>query len=60
MENIRKVRNNLLAQSDWTQLSDVALTEDQKSDWKKYRQELRDLPENCDPKNPIYPSIPIL
>lgn len=46
MMEIRKKRNDLLAQSDWTQLQDVQsiLSEEQKYRWKKYRQDLRDLP----------------
>lgn len=38
-------RNNLLAQSDWTQLPDTPLSEAQKTAWSNYRQALRDLPE---------------
>ena len=36
-------RNSLLKQSDWTQLSDVPLSEEAKNLWKKYRQYLRDI-----------------
>ena len=47
----RGIRDELLMQSDWTQLADVSLTEEQKIAWAIYRQELRDLPENTtDPK----------
>ena len=41
---IRQQRDNLLAQSDWTQLSDCKLTNVQINDWKIYRQSLRDVP----------------
>ncbi len=41
---VRTRRNNLLSQSDWTQIQDVSLSEDQKNNWKIYRQKLRDLP----------------
>jgi len=50
-EELRMLRNSILQQSDWTQLSDTQLTEEQKELWRIYRQELRDLPENVeDPK----------
>ncbi len=41
LENLRRERNNLLSQSDWTQNRDVTLSND--ADWKTYRQELRDI-----------------
>jgi len=39
--DVREVRNRKLAQSDWTQNRDVALSND--ADWKTYRQALRDI-----------------
>lgn len=38
-------RQSLLAQSDWTQLSDVltAMTPEKLQEWKTYRQALRDI-----------------
>ena len=39
--NLRIERNSLLSQTDWTQNRDVTLPND--ADWKKYRQELRDI-----------------
>lgn len=38
---LRDVRNQILAQSDWTQNRDVTLSND--ADWKTYRQALRDI-----------------
>jgi hypothetical protein len=38
-----QVRNFLLIQTDWTQVSDNALTQEEKDAWKVYRQALRDL-----------------
>lgn len=38
-------RDKMLQESDWTQLPDVPLTEEQKTAWATYRQELRDIPE---------------
>lgn len=50
-QEFRKIRNYKLSESDWTQLSDAPITEDQKNAWQVYRQALRDLPENItDPK----------
>lgn len=37
-------RNNLLAESDWTQLPDSPLSAGDKIAWATYRQKLRDLP----------------
>ena len=39
----RDMRNRLLMQTDWTQLSDAPLTDTQKKAWADYRQLLRDL-----------------
>lgn len=41
---LRRTRNRLLAQSDWTQISDSPLSDEQKQAWVDYRQALRDLP----------------
>lgn len=38
---LRARRNEMLAQSDWTQNRDVTLSKD--ADWKTYRQSLRDI-----------------
>tara|TARA_Y100001938_G_scaffold38034_1_gene52518 strand:- start:307 stop:828 length:522 start_codon:yes stop_codon:yes gene_type:complete len=40
--SIRRERNTLLSQSDWSINSDSQLTEDEVTKWKAYRQELRD------------------
>lgn len=43
-ENItRGMRDNLLANSDWTQMPDSPLNNEEKTNWQTYRQELRDL-----------------
>jgi hypothetical protein len=47
---LRKQRNALLAESDWTQTSDNALSSDKKTEWETYRQALRDLPAKAKPK----------
>lgn len=41
----RKIREKLLAESDWTQVVDSPLSEFDKLKWAAYRQELRDIPE---------------
>ena len=38
---VRQVRNQKLAETDWTQNRDVTLSND--ADWKTYRQSLRDI-----------------
>ena len=44
-DTIRVERNKRLADSDWTQLSDAPLTNEEKSLYATYRQALRDIPE---------------
>ena len=43
-DEIRGERDRLLNKSDWTQFSDSPLTDEQKTSWATYRQELRDFP----------------
>tara|TARA_B100000029_G_scaffold511703_1_gene606468 strand:+ start:142 stop:666 length:525 start_codon:yes stop_codon:yes gene_type:complete len=43
-EYTRTTRNGLLADSDWTVLTDSPLSTSKKTKWKTYRQELRDIP----------------
>lgn len=49
---IRNQRNQLLAQSDWTQLADTPVNKDK---WALYRQELRDITTQADPFNIEWP-----
>lgn len=63
-EEFRSIRNALLRLSDWTQLPDVVLTEEQNNLWDIYRQQLRDLPQNISDPKPLltdlqHPSWPI-
>lgn len=60
MNDLRSKRNSLLAQSDWTELSSrrKKMTPAEKKAWDEYRDALRDLPENADPKNPQWPQKP--
>jgi hypothetical protein len=49
---IRQERNNLMGRSDWTQIPDAPLTEEKKTEWQVYRQQLRDFPaDNADAIN---------
>lgn len=54
--DIRSRRAMLLGQSDWTQLSDVPLPT--KEAWAGYRQALRDITEQLDPFNIVWPTAP--
>ena len=46
LEWVRTERNDLLIESDWTQVADSPLTDSKKAEWATYRQSLRDLPAN--------------
>jgi hypothetical protein len=60
LPRLREDRNKRLSESDWTQISDAPLTEDQKTAWRTYRQSLRDLPASTnDPSRPVWPSRPV-
>ena len=41
--NYRSTRNNLLADTDWTQVNDSPLANDVKTQWAVYRSELRNI-----------------
>lgn len=53
---VRAERNQLLQQSDWTQLPDVPLAT--KEAWAVYRQALRDITNQPDPFNIVWPTPP--
>ena len=56
---LRHYRDTLLRESDWTQFTDSPLTDSKKSEWKTYRQSLRDLPATeSDPQNATFPTKP--
>ena len=55
----RSIRDTLLEESDWTVLPDSPLSTSKVTEWKTYRQALRDLPANTsDYANPTYPTEP--
>lgn len=58
-EGVRVERNNLLSQSDWTQLNDTPLDNAAKVAWTNYRQALRDIPSQSSfPENVVWPVKP--
>lgn len=53
--DIRAIRNQLLADTDWRALSDLTLS----AGWATYRQELRDLPLSVEnPDDVVFPTDP--
>ena len=62
LEILRNKRNELLRQSDWTQVNDCPLSDSKKQEWATYRQSLRDLPSTNQSVNNIadviFPSMP--
>lgn len=58
---LRFIRNKLLQETDYLMMPDYPLSSDDKIKWSKYRQELRDLPNNIkDINNIIFPIKPII
>jgi hypothetical protein len=53
MIKVRQERNRMLSQTDWTQMPDSPLSDTEKERYKRYRQELRDLPSKYDTINSI-------
>jgi len=52
---IRQQRNNKLYESDWTQLADAPLSDEQKDEYKIYRKALRDITIQNDPFSIVWP-----
>jgi len=60
-EEARAKRDQLLAESDWTQLSDAraAMGSEKAAEWDAYRQALRDIPQQENfPTNILWPTKP--
>lgn len=58
--NVRNIRNIMLNESDWTQMSDNDLSNESKSEWANYRKLLRDITASTtDPFEIIYPRDPL-
>ena len=53
MTLLRLKRNQMLTESDWTQMPDVKLSVEQKNAWTIYRQTLRDLPASFNSKGKV-------
>ncbi len=54
---LRRERNARLTATDWTQMPDVAMTDETRQAWRAYRQALRDLTENWTPET-LWPAPP--
>lgn len=54
---VRVKRDSLLSKSDWTQLPDVPIAT--KEAWATYRQSLRDITDQPDPFNIVWPTPPV-
>ena len=55
-QQVRTKRNQLLQQSDWTQLEDVVAD---KEAWQEYRKQLRNITENfSSPIEVVWPELP--
>lgn len=58
-EIARSWRNDLLSESDWSQISDNSLSEEKRQEWKNYRSQLRDITDTYEnPKEIIFPDLP--
>lgn len=56
---VRAVRQRLLADSDWTQLPDAALTPERRAAWADYRAALRDITTTArEPADVVWPVKP--
>lgn len=56
---LRRRRDKLLAECDWTQMPDSPLSLDARAAWADYRQALRDLPETADLSAVEWPAAPL-
>lgn len=57
--SVRTKRDQLIARTDWTQLSDAPLSEAKKAEFLAYRQKLRDIPQEFDDHNlVVWPEEP--
>lgn len=59
MQNVREYRDQLLTESDYTQLPDVPLTSAQVAAWRVYRQALRDYPKQINVQHWSGPAWPV-
>ena len=61
LASLRRKRDRLLRESDFTQIPDAPLSAEQRVAWQVYRQALRDLPENyaAAPSEAVWPTPPV-
>lgn len=59
-KNVRSLRNNLLADTDWTQLPDAPLTEAQRAEFTEYRKALRDITKSKGWPKVEWPKSPVV
>ena len=59
MDQLRKIRNSLLNETDWTAIPDNDLSWLEKRKWRKYRKQLRNFPIDAEMqlKNNVYCKI---
>lgn len=43
LQEVRSIRNSLLAESDWTRMDDNGMSDGTRTEWAEYRQALRDI-----------------
>ena len=51
---VRRIRNSRLTATDWTQLPDSPLTAEKKAEWSVYRQALRDITTQENPREIVW------
>lgn len=57
-QSVRVTRNQLLTACDWTQLPDVPLPTEKVEQWRKYRQDLRNITDSQSPYAISWPDPP--
>ena len=58
LADVTSERNSLLAASDWTQMVDVPMPDEKRVAWQVYRQQLRDITNQPDLENIVWPTAP--
>ena len=58
LAQITLLRDEKLQASDWTQLSDIPLSDSKKKEWVDYRDKLRKMMATVNPDNPQFPIEP--
>lgn len=57
---VRRVRDELIRRTDWTQMADSPISAEDKEKVAEYRQALRDIPQNIsNPDEVVFPKPPI-